>query len=98
MGFDLLINQFIECVQRKGTTVYRELNHFLMYRNMQYNGQNLVAEVRVASVPGTDGWCWIRVFKSNICVLNAEGNYQVGHAFNMEAKEYAPGLWEDELK
>lgn len=98
MGFDLLINRLIDFVRHNGITVYKEFNHFLMYQSLRYAQRALTIEIKVAAVPGTDGWCWVRVHKDNVCVLEAEGNYYVWQAFNMEAREYAPGLWENELK
>lgn len=96
-NIDDLVNDCIVLADRKGTVKEDLSNSFSGYLSMEYVENHLDICFRTLIWGYSNGSLQIVVKQKGKVVLDAEGKFSVA-AYNMKAKKYTHGKWEDRVK
>ncbi len=92
-----LTNRCMVFTDRRGKVLGKSGNPVHASLHMKYDGgQGIIIEFTADSYVMGNGWCRVRVEENGVVVLDASGNFTVA-AFNVTAKTYVSGDWENKI-
>jgi hypothetical protein len=93
---DDLARKAMILTDREGKIIDREGNPFSASLTMEYKRDGLYIWFHAFCSPHSNGNSQVKIKENEVLVFEAEGKF-VTSAYNMQAKTYAPGAWEQKI-